>query len=188
MPCSREWPSQLIAAHQDEPRFGVLGSWRFMDEDFNEALASTKIQQFSGGHRVLRNLWVEGSSFVMKRECIDDVGPLADGQSFTWYCRELGRRGWVNGYYFPFVRYGNLDDPRYPGTLIKSDADLATRLPLSARKNGVSTVAEWTDQIRRSAHIVQTTPYDPRHYSGWRHQWRRIRRRARLVRGQRRHW
>ena len=96
-----EWPSQLVAAHQDEPRFGVLGSWRFMDEDFDEALASAKIQQFAGGHRVLRNLWVEGSSFVMKRKCIDDLGPLADGQSFTWYCRELGRRGWVNGYYLP---------------------------------------------------------------------------------------
>lgn len=182
------WPGPLIAAHEDEPRFGVLGSWRFMEEDFDSQVASSKIQSFSGGHRIMRNLWVEGSSYVMKRACVEEVGLLRPDQGFTSYCRGVGRRGWVNGYYYPFVRYQNLDDPRDPESLIRTDAELATRLPLSAKQNGVSTVAEWTDQIRRSAQIVQTAPYDPKYYSGWRQQWRRGRRFGRRLRGERRGW
>lgn len=178
-----EWPGPLIAAHQAEPTFGVLGSWRFMPEDYEPEHAARKTQTFASGHKVMRNPWVEGSSFVMKRRCIDDLGLIRDGQSFTEYCLSLAKRGWINGYYVPFVPYGNLDDPRYPDTLLRTDADLADRLPLSAQVNGVTTLEAWTAQIRRSAHIVQTQPFDPKHYSGWRHQFRRVRRRVRRVLG-----
>lgn len=177
------WPGPLIDAHLAEPRFGVLGSWRFMPEDFDPDNAARKTQTFAGGHQVMRNLWVDGSSFVMKRRCIEQVGQIRDDQSFTTYCIELAKRGWINGYYVPFVRYGNLDDPRYPDTLLRTDEDLVQRLPLSAQVNGVTTLEAWTAQIRRSAHIVQTEPFEAKHYSGWRYQLRRARRLARRVLG-----
>lgn len=182
------WPSTLVGAHADVAEFGVLGSWRFLDEDFDHELASWKIEQFGSNHQLLRNLWVEGTSFVMKRECVADLGEIADGQSFTAYCIELGRRGWTNGYYYPFVRYGNLDDPRVPYTLIRTEAELAERLPLSAKINGVSTIEDWTHQIRRSAHIVQTAEFDPKYYSGWRQKLSRVKRFIRELRGDRRLW
>ena len=166
----------------------MLGSWRFLEEDFDLGTASWKLQQFDGGHQVLRNLWVEGTTFVMKRRCVADLGPIADGQSFPRYCIELGRRGWVNGYYYPFVRYQNLDDPRVPFSMIRSDADLSERLPLSARANGVATVEEWTRQIQRSAETVQTAQFDPKYYTGWRHMLTKLKRRVRRVRGDRSSW
>ena len=182
-----EWPGRLIDAHEDEPRLGVLGSWRFQDEDYCEELAASKIQSFRG-HRVLRNLWVEGSCFVMKRACVERQGLIAAGQSFPQYCQALARRGWINGYLVPFVRYVNLDDPREPLSLIRTDADLAARLPLSAKANGVTTVAQWADHLHRSARGVQAAEYELKHWRGWRLWVKRIKRRTRRLRGDGRMW
>ena len=105
------WADTLRRAHADEPRFGVLGCWRFPEEDFEPELAYRKIKEFPGGHRVMLNLWTEGSCFLMKRRCRDEQGPLASGQSFPQYCKKLAFNGWTNGHYFPFIKYENLDDP-----------------------------------------------------------------------------
>lgn len=182
-----EWPDRLVEAHEAEPRFGVLGSWRFQDEDYLDEVASAKIQSFRG-QRVMRNLWVEGSCFVMKRACVERQGPLAEGQSFPQYCQALAHRGWINGYVIPFVRYTNLDDPREPTTLIRTDADLAARLPLSAKANGVTTVSQWSEHLHRSARGVQTAPYELKHWRGWRLLLKRVKRRWRRLRGDRRTW
>lgn len=181
------WPLTLVRAHEAVPEFGVIGSWRFLEDDFDPELASWKIEQF-GEHQLLRNLWVEGTTFLMKRECVEELGQLAEDQSFTAYCIELGRRGWINGYYYPFVRYGNLDDPRVPYTLIRTEQEMADRLPLSAKVNGVETIDAWTQQIKRSAYIAQTAQFDPKYHSGWRRYRARAMRVIRRLRGDRRLW
>ncbi len=181
------WADQLRAAHAAHERFGVLGCWRFQPEDFDAQLAAPKIQEF-GGVRLLRNFWVEGSCFLMKRQCRDELGPLAQGQKFTQYCKKLALRGWINGWVYPFIRYENLDDPRSPHALIRTQADLERRLPLTAQYNGVRTVEEWTDQLRRSAHSAQTASIDPKYWSGWRHVSRRLWVRAQRLVGKKRRW
>src|ERR1700741_492620 len=98
------WIEQLVAAHEAFADFGVLGCWRFADEDFAPELANRKIKEFPGGHRVMLNLWTEGSCFVMKRGCVEQQGPLRPGQSFPQYCKQLAQSGWVNGYRFPFIQ------------------------------------------------------------------------------------
>lgn len=163
-----DWTQRLLAAHEAWDGFGVLGCWRFQEEDFVPSLAERKIREFPGGVRVMQNFWVEGSCFLMKRRCRDEQGVLETGQSFPQYCRALALRGFVNGYPFPFIRYENLDDPRSPHTLIRSDEDLRRYLPLMAQYNGASTVAEWTEQLRRSARSVQQASIDPKHWTGWR--------------------
>lgn len=182
-----EWPHRLVQAHEDEPRFGVLGSWRFQDGDFSEELAGTKIQSFRG-HQVMRNLWVEGSCFVMKRACVERQGPLTEAQSFPQYCQALAHRGWINGYLVPFVRYVNLDDPREPDSLIRSDDDLASRVPLSAKANGVTTVAAWAEHLHRSARGVQAARYELKYWRGWRLLLKRAKRRTRRLFGDKRTW
>ena len=184
------WAERLIAAHNDFPKFGALGCWRFQDEDYIPELAAKKIREFPGGHRILLNLWVEGSCFVMKRACRDEAGPLRQGQSMTAYFRDLAlKRGWINGWYFPFVRYENLDDPRAPRSLMRTEGDLRRRRPLTAQYNGVESLAAWTDQLRRSAQNAQTESIDPRDWRGWRWYRRRIRYWSRrLFLGQRNRW
>jgi hypothetical protein len=174
------WADTLRAAHANNPSFGVIGSWRFYDEDFVPELAERKIQEFAGGHRLMRNPWVQGSGYLMKRECIEAQGLLAPEQAFTTYCIDLALRGYQNGWYFPFIHEEHLDDPRSPWTGLRTDADLLDRLPLSARRTGVQTLADWDEQMRRSARALQAANPDPRSHSGWRK--RRSNLRKRLIR------
>lgn len=172
------WLDTFTSAHEANPEFGVIGSWRHPAEDFRPALAARKIRSFAGGHQLMLNLWVQGSGYLMKRQVVDQLGPLQVKESFTEYCLRAARHGWVNGFYFPFVGEDHMDDPRSPHTLIHNDADLLERMPLSARATGVRTVADWTRQLERSALTLQTASVDPRTYRGWRRRLRNLSRRA----------
>lgn len=162
------WADVFRRAHRDHPGFGVIGSWRFLDEDFDYRLAKRKIRAFPGGHRLLENLWVQGSGYLMKRRCVEEQGLLRQGQSFTDYCVQLGLRGYTNGWYYPFVREEHMDDPRSPWTGLNSDEDLQRRLPLSAQQSGIRTLSQWEGQLHRSARYLQAVSADPRNYRGWR--------------------
>lgn len=183
-----DWLDTFAAAHEANPQFGVIGSWRHPAEDFREELATQKIQSFAGGHRLMRNLWVQGSGYLMPRSLAERQGLLGEDESFTRYCIRAARNGAVNGFYYPFIPEDHMDDPRSAYTLIHTDADLADRMPLSATVNGVSTVAEWTQQLVRSAYVLQTASLDPRAYSGWRTKVRSARRRLTLLTGRPARW
>src|SRR5690606_2229617 len=53
------WAQTLRGAHEDVPELGVIGCWRFQDEDYVPELAVKKVRSFQGGHRVLQNPWIE---------------------------------------------------------------------------------------------------------------------------------
>lgn len=182
------WLDTFAAAHHDNPDFGIVGSWRHPDEDFRPELAKRKIQEFNGGHSLMRNLWVQGSGYLMKRAIADQIGLLDIDESFTGYCIRSARAGSVNGFYCPFVPEDHMDDPRSPHTLIKSDKDLIDRMPLSAKANGVATVDQWAAQLRQSAIVLQTASLDPRSYVGWRRKVKSLHRRARVALGKPARW
>lgn len=182
------WLATFSAAHEANPRFGVIGSWRHWPDEFRPELASRKIETFAGGHQLMRNLWVQGSGYLMPRALVERHGVLGARDTFTDYCIRTARGGSINGYYYPFVREDHMDDPRSEHTLIRSDADLVERMPLSARVNGVSTVEEWTDQLRRSAIVLQSASLDPRVYTGWRAKVRNLRRRLVRLTGRPARW
>ena len=178
------WIERLRDAHEANPEFGAVGCWRFMEEDFVPELAAPKIAEFNGGHRLLRNHWVQGSGYLLPHEMVRRQGPLRPGQSFSQYCLALARRGAVNGWAYPFLREENMDDPRSPRTLFRDDADFLRRMPLTAQALGIRTVADWARQEHESAVAVQKASLDLREYSGWRAKKRLARRRLeRLVRG-----
>lgn len=162
------WVETLRSAHEANPHFGVVGSWRFFDEDFVPTVAERKIRRFGGGHRLMRNCWVQGSGYLMKRRCVEEQGLLAVGQNFTDYCVRLELRGFVNGWYFPFVQEEHLDDPRSPRSGLRSDEDLQKNLPLSAAMRGITTLTEWETQMRKSAQVLQSCSINPRNYVGLR--------------------
>ncbi|WP_210769225.1 glycosyltransferase [Occultella kanbiaonis] len=162
------WVDTLSAAHAANPDFGVIGSWRHPDEDFRPDQAKRKIREFNGGHKLMQNLWVQGSGYLMHRRVVERNGGIRPDESFSAYCIRAARAGAINGFYFPFIAEDHMDDPRSPHSLIRSDQDLLDRMPLSARDNGVRTVADWTLQLEQSAFILQSCSLDPRQYSGWR--------------------
>jgi glycosyltransferase involved in cell wall biosynthesis len=162
------WLSVLRQAHRDVPEFGVIGTWRFPPEDVDDDLVRAKLASYPGGHRLMRNHWVQGSGYLAKREVIDQIGPLTSGESFTGWCLRAARRGWVNGWYHPFLPEEHMDDPRSPHTIYRTDADFMARRPLSAQRSGVTTVTAWAAQMRESAYEVLRAPLDLREYEGWR--------------------
>ena len=172
---SQGWGQKLRKAHCDEPKFGVLACWHFPIEDFDMQLAEPKIRSFTGGHQVMLNPWVQGSGVVMKRQCVDQLGLLPPkDKGFTSYCMRIAAAGWVNGWYLPLIPIDHMDDPRSVNTMLRSDADLAEHLPLSAQFRGVRSIDEWTAHLRKTARALHTSPADPRQYFGLRKKIRRI--------------
>jgi len=182
------WIQTLRGAHRDEPRFGALGCWRFLPEDFLPEAAKKKIRDFRGGHWVMCHPWVEGSGFMLKRACIDRLRVLRKNESgMTGLLTRIARRGWVNGWYYPFLWQEHMDDPRAPHSLLRTDEDLQKHLPLSAKNFGSSTLEQWDQQLRRSAALLQNLPSDPHYYHPLRIKFRRNRDRIlRLLSSQRR--
>ena len=116
----------------------------------------------------MRNCWVEGSGYLMKKECIEKLGLLENGRSFPSYCIQLAKKGYVNGWYYPFLYQNHFDDPRSEFSQLKSDSDMQHWAPLSALANGVVTIQQWSDQLKRSAALLQLAPYDVKYHTGWR--------------------
>jgi glycosyltransferase involved in cell wall biosynthesis len=174
------WIQRLTNCLEQWERFGVLGTWRFEDEDFDEALAAPKIQEVHGV-RLLRNHWVQGSGHMLRRELVKEFGPLGPTQSFTSWCLDVARSGYVNGWPMPFVREEHMDDPRHPSTMFVDDEAFRAYRPLSAVATGVETLGEWADQMKASARVVQGASLDMRQYFGWRPKARNARRRLRSV-------
>jgi hypothetical protein len=158
------WLDTLVAAHEDVEDFGAIAAWRFPDEDFRPEVASRKIQGFPHGHRLMRNIWVQGSGHVLKRRWVERWGPLGDNQSFTQFCVKIARKGAINGWYFPFVREDHMDDPRSPNSGMTSEEEFLRRRPLAARRNGVATLADWDARQRAQALVAQEASLDLRPY------------------------
>ncbi len=168
------WLATLRQAHEDASEFGILGCWRFMPEDFMPEVAKKKIHTYQCGHQVLRNCWIEGSGYLMKRSCVKSHGLLQPGESFGQYGIRLAAAGWVHGWYYPFLYQEHMDDPRAEHTLLKSDEDMAQHLPLSASRFGVSSLDEWRAFLRSDAREVQLASLNPYHYMGWRRRLRAL--------------
>ena len=174
------WGEAMLKAMQDEPRFGILSCWHFQDEDFCLELVRDKLQRF-GHHMVLRNMWVGGSGYLMRRRVLENNGLIRERESFTGYCKRAALDGEIVGWYWPPLRQQHLDDPREPLTAIKSDEDLRSALPLSAIHAGVRTRADWIAHLKRDAREIQSSSIDPRDYSRPRRVLRRLLRRIKKV-------
>lgn len=182
------WANTLRQAHQDISKLAIVACWHFMEEDVVPELAKKKIQSFTDGHSIMRNCWVGGSGYLMKRQCFDRFGTLKSNQTFTGYCIKIAKLGYIIGWYHPFLYQKHLDDPRCSESLLKCDADMQKWAPLSAINNGVHTIEAWQAQLKRSARLLQTLPYDPKHYTFWRKLLKQIKGKIKRMIGIRQQW
>lgn len=162
------WLDKLRQAHEDVPEFGAIGCWRFPDDLFIPEVASRKIQLFGNRHRVMLNCWIEGSGFVLKRECLSAHGNIPTNYSFPRFCLDLSLKGWVHGWYFPFLFQEHMDHPWSPHTMFRSDADLERHSPVNAKRWGVGSLEEYAERFRQEAYALQRAAPNPRLYVGWR--------------------
>lgn len=166
------WIQALRQAHADVPEFGVIGCWLFREEDFVPELALRKIAECTGGHRLMKNCWIGGSGYLMKRACFRVNSYLRLREEFTSYCIRLAHRNWINGWVFPFLYMDHMDDPRSTHCRFKTDADFRAARSLSAISHGHKSLKEFMEAHIIEARRLQAADPDPRAYVGW-HAWRR---------------
>lgn len=181
------WAQHLGGALDAWDGFGVMGSWRFRPEDWDETVARQKIVTHHGV-QLLRNHWVQGSGHVLRRDLVAELGPLRPGESFVGWCLRSARSGYVNGWPLPLVVEEHLDDPRHPLTAFVDEEAYRASVPLSARVTGATTLAEWLEQTRQDAAVVQRATLDLRWYGGWQRRLVHLRRRLKGLRTGKRPW
>lgn len=171
------WANVLREAHVDVPQFGVIGCWHYFEEDIIPEYANKRIVRYNGQHQLLQNCWIGGSGYLMKRQCVKDMGLLQANRNFTNYCIRLAAKGWVNGWYYPFIYQDHMDDPRSPNTGLKTDEDLKKHLPLTAKNTGSYSLTDWLDFLHKDALVLQSANLDPKYYLGLRAKIRKFRER-----------
>lgn len=166
------WIEAFVDAHET-PSLGIIAAWHFLPEDLLATTVAGRTVPLANGRRVIRNCWVGGSGYLMKRACILDGGPLSDQRGFTTFCLELAMKGWQLGWHYPLILQDHMDDPRSENSGIRTDADLRERAPLSARRMPEPSVASWEAHLRASARKVQTASLRPVDHLGWKRRLRR---------------
>jgi len=180
------WTEKLRAAHQVKEDIGVIACWRFHEEDYEPQLARKKILDLAGGHKWMLSLYTQGSGYVMKRKCIQEEGLLRPEDSFQSYCFRLAEKGWMHGWYFPFIFEDHMDDPRSEYTLLKTEEDYKRLKPLSS--NSRPTIEDWLHGIRMNAWRAQAHNPDIRWHKGWRKAIHGVANRVRWKLGVRKIW
>jgi hypothetical protein len=160
-----DWCTILEKAHRDIPEAGVLGCWRFLPDDFNYEKAKKKIYKF-GDHHIMRNCWIEGSGYLMKKEVIHKIGFLRERESFTEFCIRASTEGFVHGWYYPFLYQEHMDDPRTEHAGIRSEDDFQRLVPLTARRFNIRTREQWIQRMMTSARNLQEYSIDPYDFIG----------------------
>jgi GT2 family glycosyltransferase len=161
------WCFFLEKAHRDIPQAGVLACWHYLPQDFNYELAKKKIQTY-GNHQIMRNCWVGGSGYLMKREVIDKIGLLRPKESFTTFCIRASAKGFINGWYYPFLYQKHMDDPRVSSTGIRTEEDFKNLFPLTANNFEVKTREQWIEWLKEDARRLQECSINPYDFIGFR--------------------
>jgi len=156
------WIEILEKAHREIQQAGILACWHFFPEDFNQQLAKKKIQTF-GKHQVMRNCWVGGSGYLMKRKVLDKNGMLRPHETFTDYCIRASTKGFINGWYYPFLYQDHMDDPRSLHTAYRNEEDFQKLIPLTGKAFEIKTREQWIQWLTKNAQKLQEysiNPYD----------------------------
>ena len=74
----------------------------------------------------MTNAWVQGSGYVLHRECIEECGPIQEE---------------------------HMDDPRSKYCMVKSNDDFLEKRPSSAVVDKVTSLAQWPERVKHMARV-----------------------------------
>jgi glycosyltransferase involved in cell wall biosynthesis len=182
------WGETLRQVHEDVDKLGIIGCWRFYEDDFVPELAHRKIREYPRGHKIMRHHHVQGSGYVMKRVVYNEMGPIGEKDSFTHYCQRASAAGWDIGWHFPFLQEQHMDDARSPYCPYKTNEDFLANIPLSGKLMKVRSLEEWRARSRWLAWHLQADCSEGASWVGWRGLLRRARVHAARVVGRVEPW
>lgn len=148
------WINIILPLIRNNPIYGMLGCWIFMESDWDEELAKHKIIDIDG-QLLLPNISIAGQSFLARKEVLKKyIKP--DGYGFPINQGEMAFDGYINGYPLPILFSRNMDEPRSPYYF--DSTGFGTHGPLTARVRGFKTTAEYVDWIEQDAKAQLIVP------------------------------
>jgi hypothetical protein len=147
--------SRMVTAHR---QFGVLGSWVFLDSDWDEGVAKHKIVQV-GPYQVFQNCWIAGCIFLGRLETLKRYSSK-DSRMFGVPLNQarMTRDGLINGFPLPISFAENLDDPRSPHCRMNRPGGWDQFAAYTARMRNFQSPAEYAEWIAADARKILETP------------------------------
>ena len=147
------WTAQLARMVRADSRYGVLGCWIFMEEDWSEDWANRRAI-YVGGYKVLRNVGVQGQSCLARKEVLTAYASR-DGYGFPVDQVRMTRDGFINGFPMPPPFGHNMDDPRSPHYIAQREDQKG----ITAVKLGFKTTESYAKWIEADAWERQRLPF-----------------------------
>src|SRR5262245_4759531 len=152
------WIERIAPLVRSEPRFGLLGCWIYMPDDWDETAAAHKIINV-GGTRVFQNMWIAGQSFLARRKLLTDyLLPPDYGYGFPVDQSRMSLNGYIHGYPLPIMMAHNMDDPRSSYCLMNRPGGMGEQAAMTARKRGFDSPEAYGAWIAADARNVITEP------------------------------
>ncbi|QSA97288.1 glycosyltransferase family 2 protein [Methylococcus sp. EFPC2] len=146
------WIKTIRPAVERHDRLGMVGCWTFWPEDFerNAGVAQKKIRGFDP-HRVLSNLGIGGTAFLMKKSlALKYLIKSHNGTAFPIDRAKMSAEGYCSGWYYPLIWAEHMDDPRSEYCL-GYDESSGGMSALSAKVRGFKTQQEFLNWIKTDA-------------------------------------
>ena len=83
------WLETIIAAHESDPKLGIISAWPFREEDHRPECAERKLRAVGPELSVMVNPWTGGSGYLVKRACQEALGPLGEDEPFVCNIAEM---------------------------------------------------------------------------------------------------
>lgn len=154
------WTERIAPLLRREPRFGMLGCWVFMPDDWDEELGAHKVIA-AGGARVFRSIGFAGAAFLARKETLRRyILPPEQGYGLPIDRTGMSLDGLINGCPLPLLLAHHMDDPRSPHCLANTSGDGQSPASVTARVLGFSTQAEYAAWITADARRSLLEPFD----------------------------
>jgi glycosyltransferase involved in cell wall biosynthesis len=151
------WTKRIASIIRKEPKFGMLGCWIFMPDDWNESLAQQNMVELSG-EPVFRCVMIQGHSFLARRHyLLHYQNQNLEGLPVDREAMSLD--GLVSGYPIPLLYAHNMDDPRSPWNVKTKQGQLQSDSAFSARLLGFKSAEAFAQWIAADAHYRQAVPF-----------------------------
>jgi glycosyltransferase involved in cell wall biosynthesis len=173
------WTRKLARAHEDIDKLGVIACWHYFEDDFDYQRAGHKIQTFSC-HQILRHPWTCGTGLLIKRDIFKKFGPI-QSKATSKYWLKIASKGYINGFYYPFIYQEHMDDPKSEYTKLKDEQSYqqARKVTFNINYHGQETLRDRWLWRKKVLDNLLDDPWHAKYYLGWRRKLRSIK--MRLV-------
>ena len=147
------WTDNIAPLVRKEPRFGMLGCWTFMPEDWNESAARRNVVDINGSS-IFRCLSIGGCAFLSRTGIIRRYALTGGIESALPVDRAaMLHDGLISGYPLPILFAHHMDDPRSPHCARKTY--LESTSSVTARARGFRKPEDYAIWIAEDAWIRQ---------------------------------